>query len=49
MKHTEHAMSRRKFLAVSGAIAGTSLVDPKSQILAANIPGENQNSCRGTR
>lgn len=46
MKHTEHAMSRRKFLAVSGAIAGTSLVDPKSQILAANIPGAKQKSVK---
>ncbi len=44
MKHTENAMSRRKFLAVSGAIAGTTLVDPKSQILAANIQGAKQTS-----
>ncbi|HAR39606.1 MAG TPA: 4,5-dihydroxyphthalate dehydrogenase, partial [Porphyromonadaceae bacterium] len=46
MKHTENAMSRRKFLAVSGAIAGTTLVDPKSQILAANIPGAKQKSVK---
>ena len=35
-------MSRRKFLAVSGAIAGTTLVNPKSQILAGNVAGLNQ-------
>jgi predicted dehydrogenase len=34
MKNNENSMSRRKFLAVSGAIAGTSLASPASNLYA---------------
>ena len=34
MKKNNPTMSRRNFLAVSGAIAGTTIIDPKSKILA---------------
>ena len=37
-------MSRRNFLAVSGAIAGTTIIDPKSKILANNVTGVSENS-----
>ncbi|WP_294066290.1 Gfo/Idh/MocA family oxidoreductase [Proteiniphilum sp. UBA1028] len=46
MNNKLHSMSRRKFLAVSGAIAGTTLVDPKSQILAGNTSAIRQNAAK---
>lgn len=44
MNNKEHSMSRRKFLAVSGAIAGTTIMDPKSNILAGNMTDMKHNS-----
>ena len=44
MKNKENQMSRRKFLAVSGAIAGTTIVNPASHILAGNMAGNGGNS-----
>lgn len=37
MKIKSSSMSRRNFLAVSGAIAGTSVINRKSQLFAANV------------
>ncbi len=34
MKKNSSTMSRRNFLAVSGAMAGTTIMDPKSNIFA---------------
>ncbi|MEA5128470.1 MAG: Gfo/Idh/MocA family oxidoreductase [Proteiniphilum sp.] len=42
MNNKENAMSRRKFLAVSGVIAGTTMMNPKSKVLAANMPEMKQ-------
>ena len=44
MKNKENQMSRRKFLAVSGAIAGTTIVNPASHILAGNMAGNSGNN-----
>ncbi|MDD3188316.1 MAG: Gfo/Idh/MocA family oxidoreductase [Fermentimonas sp.] len=44
MNNNKNSISRRKFLAVSGAIAGTTMIDPKSQIFAANATGIKLNS-----
>ena len=44
MNNKVNSMSRRKFLAVSGAIAGTTLIDPKSQIFAGNVADLNQST-----
>ena len=46
MNNNVNSISRRKFLAVSGAIAGTSMINPKSNILAANTEGIKQNTKR---
>ena len=37
MQTNNNAISRRRFLAVSGALAGTTIINPKSQIYA-NTP-----------
>lgn len=42
MKTEANTISRRKFLAVSGAIAGTTIVHPTSHILAGNRPGSRE-------
>ncbi len=47
-KETTNPISRRKFLAVSGAIAGTTIVNPSANILAANMEGNSGNN-RKTR
>ena len=44
MDNNVNSISRRKFIAVSGAIAGTSIINPKSNILAANTEGTKQNT-----
>lgn len=44
MEEKKSTMSRRNFLAVSGAIAGTTIIDPKSKILANNVTGISENS-----
>src|SRR5690554_273878 len=36
------SMSRRKFLAVSGAVAGTTLVNPQARVLASNLTNVKQ-------
>ena len=48
MKNGENRMSRRAFLAVSGAIAGTTVLDPHSRILANSrtIARENGDKMR---
>ncbi len=48
MDNGKNNMSRRTFLAVSGAIAGTTILDPSSRILAnsATNAGENSNKMR---
>ncbi|MDD4009289.1 MAG: Gfo/Idh/MocA family oxidoreductase [Fermentimonas sp.] len=43
MNNNKNSISRRKFLAVSGAIAGTNMINPKSQIFATNTTGIKQN------
>ena len=48
MKKDVNPISRRKFLAVSGAIAGTTIVNPASTILASNMTGNSGNN-RKTR
>ncbi len=44
MKNKENQMSRRRFLAVSGAIAGTTIMNPASTILAENMAGNSGNN-----
>ncbi len=46
MNHTADQISRRKFLALSGAIAGTTLVDPQSKIFAGNASAITQNAVK---
>ncbi|MGI6573397.1 MAG: Gfo/Idh/MocA family protein [Fermentimonas sp.] len=43
MNNRENSMSRRTFLAVSGAIAGTTVLDPGSKILANSATGVRVN------
>ena len=43
MENKKDLMSRRKFLAVSGAIAGSAMIDPKSQVLANNMSVNQDN------
>ena len=38
----EKSMSRRNFLAVSGAIAGTTIIDPKSKVMAGSFADAKQ-------
>ena len=44
MKNKANPISRRKFLAVSGAIAGTTIVNPASNILATNMGSNSMNN-----
>lgn len=37
-------MSRRNFLAVSGAMAGTSIISPKSKMLASTVTNLGENN-----
>lgn len=46
MQKSNNAMSRRRFLAVSGAIAGTSVIDPKSKVLASTSTSSNVNQAK---
>ena len=46
MKKKSSTMSRRNFLAVSGAIAGTTIINPKSSILAGNAVSMKGNAGR---
>lgn len=44
MNNKTNPMSRRKFLAVTGAIAGTTFIDPRTQIFAGNTADATQNA-----
>lgn len=46
MQKKNNTISRRRFLAVSGAIAGTSIIDPKSNVLAATSASSNVNQAK---
>lgn len=46
MNHKENSISRRKFLAVSGAIAGTTIIEPKSNIFAADVTNMAHNNLK---
>lgn len=48
MKENNPTMSRRNFLTVSGAIAGTTIIDPKSKIFANSAIDMRENT-RKTR
>ena len=46
MQKENNTMSRRRFLAVSGAIAGSTIIDPKSQGFAATSPTLKTNNAK---
>ena len=46
MQKKNNTMSRRRFLAVSGAIAGSTIIDPKSQGFAATSPTLKTNNAK---
>ncbi|HTN68155.1 MAG TPA: Gfo/Idh/MocA family oxidoreductase [Dysgonamonadaceae bacterium] len=46
MQNKNNTISRRRFLAVSGAIAGTSILDPKSQVYAGASPISKANQTK---
>src|SRR5690554_3006999 len=46
MKNDNPTMSRRNFLAVSGAIAGTTIMDPKSKVFANSAVDMKENTAK---
>src|SRR5690554_2131748 len=44
MNNIEKSISRRKFISVSGAIAGSTMINPTSKIFAENLATANQNT-----
>ena len=46
MQTNNNAISRRRFLAVSGALAGTTIINPKSQIYANTPAALNTNQVK---
>ena len=46
MNNKVNPISRRKFLAVSGALAGTTIIDPRSSLFAGNIGDLRQHNAK---